>query len=97
MHDCTINLDNYINKQHIKDSINVKTPYKVKEVKINDEIKDGKLCTKIEFIKDSDYHNQQIKERYDKLSSYDRRRLEGIITKDDLKTNNLKLLFAYNI
>lgn len=97
MYDCTINLDNYINNRHIKDSINVKTAYKVKELKIDDGIKDGKLYTKIEFIKDSDYHNQQIKERYDKLSSYDRRRLEGIITKDDLKTNNLKLLFTYNI
>jgi hypothetical protein len=73
----------------------VKTRYK--HVKINDEIKDGKLYTKIEFIKDPDSFNQQIKERYDQLSSYDKDRLKDIITKDDLKTNNLKLLFAYNI
>ena len=104
MYNYDLYLNTYIKDQNInlKDHIKVKSKYKIKEVRIKDEVTDNGLKAKLEFIKESepisDYYNPQIKERWDKLEPYDKENLikSGIIKEDDIKDNNLKILINYN-
>ena len=91
-------LDTCINNTHIKDHIELASNYKKGEFKFSDQIINGEMTTKIEFIPKLNYYDRKINEYWDKLPESDQNRLieNGVIKKEDIKKNCvIKVKYKY--
>lgn len=86
-----IYLNTYIDNKHINDHIEVRNNYKRGEIKLSDQIINGELSTKIEFIPELNGHDRDLKENWDKLQQRDKDRLikNGVVKEGDIKKNTV--------
>jgi hypothetical protein len=91
-------LDTCINNTHIKDHIELASNYKKGEFKFSDQIINGEMTTKIEFIPELNENDRKLKENWDKLTPFDQNRLikKGVIKEGDIKRNCvIKVKYKY--
>jgi hypothetical protein len=87
-----------INNTHIKDHIELASNYKKGEFKFSDQIINGEMTTKIEFIPELNENDRKLKENWDKLTPFDQNRLikKGVIKEGDIKRNCvIKVKYKY--